>query len=651
MLHHRKFTITAPLRCPGLSLLLFLLLPTGTFAQPSGSPRPKIGVAFEGGGALGLAHIGVLQWLEEHRIPVDYIAGTSMGGLVGGLYSTGMRPSEIRALVTTLDWNEAVGGRIPFTTSSYRRKEDRREFQNGLEFGLRNGFSLPGGLASGQNVTFLFDREVLPYSQLSSFDQLPIPFRCVATDLVSGKEVVFKDGPLGDALRSTMSIPAVFSPVQRGGSLYADGMLMNNLPVDVVKQMGADIVIAVYLNVAPFQPQTNQSLFSILDRSLGVMVAANEIHNMETADLVISVDLVGYTSSDFTEGEKIIPRGYDAAAKKSSLLARLGVDEPGWQQYLGARESRRLHSIATPDFVQVTGVSGPLAHDMEKTLANNVGKPIDTKRLEHDINLILGEGRFNGLSYRLMDLDGQKGLSFHATEKGYAPPLLNIGFLVDGSDLDNVRFTMNARITAMDVGGYRSEWRTDLSVGSIWGLATEYYKPLGDSNWFVAPRVSATSNPFDLYNRTTELAEYRIRRVDGGLDLGYALNRFSQIRFGYDTGYLDSKLRVGDPTLLPTPAGRLGITSLQYDLNLLDSAVIPRTGQLVRLRAQWNDATPGAARGFPLSEISIGTIHRISRPGSVFLQGVCRKHLRLPRYGPTAILSGRRGPAECLWKQ
>ena len=170
-----------------LSILLPLAFSTWALGQPEITTRPKIGVALEGGGALGLAHIGVLQWLEDHRIPVDFIAGTSMGGLVGGMYAMGMRPSEIRDLVMGIDWSETIAGKTPFQALSYRRKEDRRAFQNNLEFGLKNGFSLPGGLTSGQNVSFLFDREALAYSALKSFDELPIPFRCVGTDLVNGK--------------------------------------------------------------------------------------------------------------------------------------------------------------------------------------------------------------------------------------------------------------------------------------------------------------------------------------------------------------------------------------------------------------------------------------------------------------------------------
>jgi len=614
----KQLEFSAPMR----RWTFLVLLPWAVFAQPTVAPRPKIGVAFEGGGALGLAHIGVLQWLEEHRVPIDYIAGTSMGGLVGGLYSTGMRPAEIHELMSKVDWRQTLGGQVPFNSLSYRRKEDRRTFQNNLEFGLRNGFSLPSGLTSDKDITFFLDRETLLYSEVKSFDDLPIPFRSVATDLTNGKVFVFKDGPLGEALRASMSLPALFPPVQSDHSLFADGGLLNNLPVDVVKQMGADIVIAVYLRTSPFQRQTNQSMLNVLNRSISVMVAANELHSLETADVVISVDLDGFTSSDFTAGEQIIPRGYEGAARKSVLFARLGVDEPGWQQYLAAREARRIHTIATPEFVQVTGVDGQLAHDIEKTLANNLGKPVDTNRLERDINLISGQGRFYGFSYRMTEQGGRKGLLLRGNEKEYAPPLLNFGLQFDGSDIDNVRFTMNARVTAMDVGGSRSEWRSDFSAGSTWGLSTEYYRPLSSSsNWFVAPRAAGISGPLDLYNHNIHLAEYTRRQIGGGLDLGYAIDRFSEIRLGYDASYLHASLRVGDPSVLPTPFGRLGTTSIRYNFDRLDNPVIPRSGQILSLRAQWNDASPGANAGFPLSEMYFGIIHPISQRGSVFVQG------------------------------
>ena len=234
-------------------------------------------MALEGGGALGLAHVGVLQWFEDHHIPIDYLAGTSMGGLVGGLYATGKSPQQLRQLVEEQNWDVILGGAIPYEDLSFRRKEDKVAFPNSIVLGLRRGLVLPGGLNAGQQISLLIDRETLAYSSVQSFDDLPIPFRCVATDLVSGKQAVFKDGPLSTAMRATMAIPGLFSPIREGEHVYVDGGLVGNLPTDVVRAMGADVVIGVHLQTSPAEADKIQSLFAILGRSIDVVVAGNEI--------------------------------------------------------------------------------------------------------------------------------------------------------------------------------------------------------------------------------------------------------------------------------------------------------------------------------------------------------------------------------------
>src|SRR4051794_11645356 len=279
-------------------------------AQEPPTHRPTVGVALQGGGAKGLAHIGLLQWLEDHRIPVDYLAGTSMGGLIGGLYATGRHPGEIRQIIDTIDWNDVLTGATPYRDLAFRRKEDLRAFPNPLEIGLRGGLSPPSGLNSGQSVRVLMDRYVLPYSSQRDFNELPIPFRCVATNLVTGKAEVFKSGSLASALRATMSIPGVFAPVKQDGKVYADGGLLNNLPTDVVRQMGADIVIGVHLSTGPAVPSQFRSLFGVASASSDVMIDANELRGMELADILITVDVAGYTTLDFSRADKIVPQGY-----------------------------------------------------------------------------------------------------------------------------------------------------------------------------------------------------------------------------------------------------------------------------------------------------------------------------------------------------
>jgi NTE family protein len=583
--------------------------------------RPTIGVAFEGGGALGLAHIGVIEWLEAHHIPVDYISGTSMGGLVGGLYATGKSPAEIRALIKSIDWDEVLRGQLPFEDLAFRRKEDRLEYPNTIELGLKRGLGFPGGLNSGQQVQYILDRVALPYSNVASFDDLPIPFRCVGTEMSSGTAHVFKDGSLSVALRSTMSLPAIFNPVTTAeGKVYVDGGLLNNLPVDVVKNMGADIVIAVYLATAPFDAKTPQSAFSILGNSMAVMIAANERRNMEAADILLTVNLDGYTGSDYKAADKIANLGVEGAEKKARMLATLSVDDNAWSEYLTQRNARKIITSPAIQFVEVRGTSDRTKHDLEHDFQKYLGAEVDPTQLEKHINRLVGEGRFSSVTYELTQRDGKEGLLVDVEEKSYAPPTLVPGLFMNGNDYANVQTTIAARITAMDIGGFRSELRTDVSLLSTYGIRTEYYHPFTpDSRWFIAPSVSVSNSPLDLYKNDQQIAEYRIKQYGGGLDFGYEINRKSEIRAGYNTFYRTANVRLGTPDIV-VQGGRLGTASLRYAYIGVDDPVIPRSGNFLTTSFGYTDTAPGATKGgFPVAELRWHGFKRVSKPGSVFL--------------------------------
>ncbi len=265
------------IRVAVISLLVVVSFVSGFSQSAPAPPRPKVGLVLEGGGALGLAHIGVIQWLEEHRIPVNYVAGTSMGGFVGGIYATGHSAPEVKELVKTINWDQVLQGQTPYKNYSFRRKQDAAEYPNHLEFGLRKGLQFPEGFNSGQEVMMILDRVALPYSEVKDFNELPIPFACVATDLVAIQPFVFRQGSLSLALRSTMSLPGIFSPVRWNGHIFADGGLMDNLPVDVAQSMGADLTIAVHLETAKVDPTATMSSFGVLGRSISVVIAANEL--------------------------------------------------------------------------------------------------------------------------------------------------------------------------------------------------------------------------------------------------------------------------------------------------------------------------------------------------------------------------------------
>ena len=607
---------------PSLLLSCTLLSTSYGSAQEAPTPgpagRPKLGLVLEGGGALGLAHIGVLQWMEEHRIPVSYVAGTSMGGLVGGIYATGRSPAEVKEITKGINWDEVLRGQTPFQDLSFRRKQDEHEVPNSLEFGLRKGLQFPGGFNSGQQVSLILDKVALPYSELKSFNDLPIPFACVATDLVSGKPHVFRSGPLSLALRSTMSLPGIFTPVRTGDHIFADGGLLNNIPIDVAKEMGADIVIGIHLETEPLSPTAPLSSFAVLGESISVMIAANELRSMEQADVLVSVPLQKYNALDYGAAEAIIKAGYDAAAAKAKVLSAFSVSEAEWQQYLANRSARRK-TVPVPEFVQVTGTAPELAKSVEQHLAVDVGKPVDTAKMDGQMMRLNGQGRFANVSYSMVEKDGQQGLQIQTEPKLYAPPTVRPILLIDGSDYNNVLFTMGARITFLDFGSYRSELRNDVIVGSQYELDSEYYHPFKPtSNWFVAPRVAGNSAQTYVYNGDTQIATYRTRQALGGLDVGYGFGTTGELRFGYEGGCEKLSPQIGNSAVLPTVSGATGDVRLQYQLNTLDNPVIPRSGQSLLMYTKGYSVNPAAPGPFPLSEIQSQSFFRLSKPSSVF---------------------------------
>ena len=339
---------------------------------------------------------------------------------------------------------------------------------------------------------------------------------------------------------------------------------------------------------------------------------------MEQADILITVNLAGYSTLDFSRVKGIIPKGYEAAETRSNVLARFSLSDQEWQAYLVQRQSRRVNKTPVPEFVEVEGTSANLAKDIQEQLSPFVGKPIDTSSLENQLTRQVGLGRFNSLGYSLINRNDRQGLLISAEEKDYAPPWIKPGFTVDGADPNNVQFTLGARLTFLDVGGYRSEVRTDFSIGATYAIRTEYYRPFTNtSRWFTASEGNASRSPMNLYAKDTFLAQYKLNRMGGGFDVGYAFNRFSELRLGYQAGYLKASRWVGSP-LLPSVSGRTGLTRIRYAMDRLDNPVIPRHGTALVVEGGWMDANPGAKGGFPSAQMTFAAFHRLSKPASLY---------------------------------
>ena len=582
-------------RTIAVCVLLFAASAAPRAQQPP--ERPRIGLALGGGSARGLAHIGLLQWFEEHRIPIDLLAGTSMGGLVGGSYATGLSPDEIRSVLETADWTLIFQGEAPFADKNFRRKQDDRAFPSKLHFGLKGGLRLPSGLNEGQQVDLLLDAITVNYSEIANFDDLPTPFRCVASDLVSAQPITLKDGSLSLAMRATMSLPGVFIPVRSGDQVFVDGALFDNIPADVVRMMGADIVIAVSVggsDVAAKGPAPTYSMFSVLGQMIDAMMSGNTRRGLAAADLVIRPALDEVASMDFRRTKEIAAIGYQAAEAHSAELLKYALDEPAYAQFRAAREARRQRAAIIPRAIEVEGVP-PVSQDLiRKRLASHLNVPIDVAALATDITRLGGSDRYETIGYRIVrGPGGEQVLRLNVHPKPYGPPFLAVGIDLTNTSGTNVLLGLGSRFTAFDIIGYGSEARIDLHVGSGFLFGGELYRPIGRSGLFVAPDAEIRQVETDLFENDKSIATYRLTRSSLGADIGYSSGNRSEVRLGYEAANLQASVLTG-ARVLPELDGSEQLVRLLAAFDGQDSPVIPSRGTYARGRAAYyfNTADP-----------------------------------------------------------
>jgi NTE family protein len=585
-----------------LAALLFSAWGTAASAiaqQPEGkAPRPKIGLVLEGGGALGFAHIGVIDWMEEHHIPVDYVAGTSMGGLVGGLYASGQSPEDIQVFVEGIQWSKVLGGDLPYPALSFRRKEDKLAYPDRIELGLKHGVSVPEGLNSGSAVGLLLDQKMLPYYNLKHFDDMPIPFRCVATDMTTGKAHVFQDGSLAQAMRATMSIPGVFAPVQHEGHFYSDGGAVDNLPVDVAKGMGAQVIIAVYLDTGPFDPKSLSSLGGVLGRNLGIIIQANEIDSMKAADILLKADVSGFTSGDFEQSAKIIPRGVQVAESHAAELEKYALNDADWNAYVAQRDARRRAVVPAPQFIDVYGMKGMQQAEVARQFAQYIGKPIDTEKIDGTIADLEGTGTYSSISYNMIEKDGKVGLLVRPRVKNYAPPFFNVGVTLSSNDSNNIQLGLGGRATFVDIAGPGSELRVEGSIGQTAGGNGELYKPLfAGKAFFVAPRAYYSHTETVFFQDGQQLAQFTEHTNGFGVDLGYQFNARTELRLGEDYQWYGEQRTIGSPiaqefSLTPW------VSSARFQYLGQDDVMVPTKGSIVQSQYRYYTQRPNADGGF-----------------------------------------------------
>ena len=566
-----------------LPVLAVLGIPGIMVSQDSEPPqrRPVVGIALSGGGALGLSEIGVLQWMEENHIPIDRIAGTSMGSIVGAMYATGMTPDEIRKFAQKINWDEAFLPEPGYTDISYRRKQDRRDFLVAAPLGLKHGLRGPNGINSGQQAGLLLDRIAFAASGVSKFDDLPIPFRCVATDMQSGEAVVLHDGYLADAVRASMAIPGVFTPVEVNGRILADGGMVQNIPVETARDMGADTVIAIELHYPPADIGRLSTLVGVLSRAIDVMITQNEHQSLALAQAKVRVEMKGFAITDYKRVDELVEAGYKAAASQSAELLRYAITDPAeWQRYLDERNGRKPVPPKKFEKIVVSGADPDTDRRLQNLLAKHLEGPINLPKLEEQLTRVAGQGQFDRLGYEGFTQNGVPALRVTAHEKTYGPPFVDLAVNVEGSGVAAFDFSAGTRVTFMDLFHRGGEWRSDLLFGSSDLAATEYYQPLWQSHFFVAPYLFASKYARNAFNGLTRIAVFGDERAGGGFDIGFNSGRRSEFRIGYEL--FDGKLAplVGAAGL-PIVRGSTGQFRARFVWDGQDSPSVPGRGTRV----------------------------------------------------------------------
>ncbi len=516
---------------------------TSPAAMPGAGQRPRVGLVLSGGGARGLAHVGVLKVLERERIPIDVIAGTSMGSIVGGLYASGLSAEEIEREVLQIDWDETFSRRVDRTALSQRRKDEDYDVQQQLEFGFRDGqVRLPTSAASSRGLELLLRRYTLPVRRIASFDDLPIPFRAVATDLESGKPVILDRGDLALAMRSSMSVPGVFAPTEVGGRILGDGGLVNNVPIDVAREMGADVVIVVNIGTPLAPRETLDSAVGVTVQMINILTEQNvqrSLATMRGGDILITPDLGDLTSGDFERAAEFIRRGAAGTVPALPRLVALATPPEAYAHWRESHRSRQSPPVVIGHVAfEGTNYSNPARFQSE--FESQPGNVFSADAAERDAARLAATGDYLRTDYRIVSDGDRDGLVFELAEKPWGPNFLRLGLSLYTDFKGDSDFNLRLAHTRHWWNAQGAEWRNRIQIGEEPSLASELYYPLDinlalSRDWFVAPSVGLRRRTITLYTDADPplaLADFRNDTQTVGIDLGRPWASLGEIRFG-----------------------------------------------------------------------------------------------------------------------
>jgi NTE family protein len=567
----------------------------GAFAESEGAAdapaRPKVALVLSGGGALGIAHVGVIEELDRAGIHPDLIVGTSMGAVVGGLYAAGYRGGELERVVRDLDWQHLFDDTPPRDGLSFRQKQDQADFPVKARFRVKEGaLSMPSGLVSDQNLLLTLRGLVGGKGAVADFDRLSVPFRAVAADIETGAAVILKSGDLASAMRASFAVPGALPPMQYDGKLLVDGGMAMNIPVEVAQAMGADIVIAVRLSNKLKKKEEIKSAVDVISQSLSLLIIQNEdaqIAKLRPQDVLIDVDLSGFDSTSFDRAADMIAPGRAAVRKVEGRLAGVPRSEA---------PVATLPESPTIDFVRIVNHTRLDDAVIAARLDVKAGQPLDADQLNRDLTEIYALGAFERVDHAIVTEDGRTGLEIRAVERQGGYDYVRAGLTLE-SNFDGeagYAFTFDYTRAALDALG--AELRVEGVIGDRLRLQAEYFQPLdAKQSWFVLPRVGVEGRDVPVYGTNGfKLGEYRAYYGAAALEAGRQFDDWGELRVGIERGFGKANLNEGVGPLADVDID-IGQVFVEGGIDTLDEPYFARTG--TRAGAKWTQALEALGSG------------------------------------------------------
>jgi NTE family protein len=595
----------------GLALLCALLLAAPADAADalgsSGTERPRIGLVLGGGGAKGAAHVGVLQVLDELQIPIDCVAGTSMGALIGGTFASGMPADEIERATASIDWSRTVGSAGLRDRTPIERKLAGTTYTNSLEFGLEDGaIVLPGGLLKTQDIEDVI-RDLINDARFQrDFDNLPIPFRAVATDMVTGDMVVLGSGDLSVAMRASMAIPGAFSPVVAEGRVLSDGGMVRNLPVDIARELCADVVIAVWMTTPPPTAEDLDSALALVSRSMDVMIGANQNEQIESlgpGDVGIEVPMGDIGTGDFQRVTEAVALGRAAAEALAADLRRFSIPEHeylAWRESVTSAEAKPVHLAE----VRVQGLQQVSQAYVESHLHNvQPGADVDSQQIKEDTDRLYALGDFERIEHQLKGPPEARILEISPVEKSWGPDFLrfDLGFSAEGTG--ELQAILRGEHTRAWIGDLDARWNNTVQIGRQTLFTTDYYQPLDAAQtWFVRPALNYEDSLQSVYLDGERVARYFVTDLHGELALGTNLGTQAQISGGLRSGWFSTERDTGSLTLPETSRADDAAVFLRFGYDTRDAVGLPTRGGMMALRYVHSGSFLGGEQDYDVAE-------------------------------------------------